>query len=645
MAISKRTIFAFSNTFVSKWLVLLIDVGLTFISFVLTLFIRFNFDLDYIVNTNYWSGTYIVLGVYTVAFIVFKSYVGVIRHTSLHDGVRILQSSTSALFTLVLVNLFVGIDLLDADFLWRNVHIPLSIISIHYLVVNFILLVSRLVFKTVYFKVISSRKFIKKKNILIYGAGQAGIITKNALLNDSSVSNKVVGFFDDNSSKIGASVEGVKVYDFEKDMKSLLEKYDVDYLILSVQNIAVVKKREIVEACLELGVEIRVVPPVSAWVKGNLNVKQIKAVRMADLLGRDPINLNFKNVSSEIEGKVVLITGAAGSIGSEIVRQVLKFNPSKVLMLDQAETPLFELDFLLRKDLPENTHDKCKLVVCSVVDKHCLESVFKKEAIDIVYHAAAYKHVPIIENNPIEGVKTNVLGTKNCADLSLKYKVNKFVMVSTDKAVNPTNVMGATKRVAEKYTNTLINEGGTNFIITRFGNVLGSNGSVIPLFRKQIEEGGPILVTHKDIERYFMTIPEACQLVLEAGAMGEGGEIFVFDMGESIKIYDVAKKMIKLAGFKVNEDIEIKIIGLRPGEKLYEELLTTKENCIDTHHPKIMKALVDEESPNVMASKIAELVAETAVETDDMKVVGLLKSIVPEYKSNNSRFEQLDTQV
>ena len=641
MRISRGTILKFSNTFVSKWLVLLIDFCLTSVAFSLTLVIRFNFDFDRIQRGTHWGNFYTVCGVYILFYLIFKSYQGVIRHTSLHDGIKILQSTTSALLVLVLVSVSLDTLFEDSSFLCNKIHVPLSIISIHYLLTNFILLVSRLLFKIIYFKVISSRKYLKNKNILIYGAGQAGIITKNALLNDGSRRNKVIGFFDDNVSKVGALIEGVKVYDFNSDIKKILDRYDVDYLILSVQNIDVIKKRAIVEECLELGIEIRVVPPVSAWVKGNLNVKQIKAVKMTDLLGREPIQLNVRNISSELEGRTILITGAAGSIGSEIVRQVLKFNPTKVIMLDQAETPLFELDFGLRKDLPQNRYDKCQVVVCDVCDRDCLEEIFKRNGIDIVYHAAAYKHVPIIENNPLEGVKTNVIGTKNCSDLSLKYKVMKFVMISTDKAVNPTNVMGATKRVAEKYTNTL-GGGDTSFVITRFGNVLGSNGSVIPLFRKQIEEGGPLLVTHKDIERYFMTIPEACQLVLEAGAMGVGGEIFVFDMGESIKIYDVAKKMIKLAGLKVGKDIEIEIIGLRPGEKLYEELLTNEENCIETHHPKIMKAVIDSEDFDVVLSRIEELIKETQLNVDDMKVVQLLKSVVPEYVSNNSKFEVLD---
>lgn len=641
MKIAKKIVVNLSNTFVSKWFVLIVDLALTLISFGLALLIRFNFELDTVLTSEHWNSTYIVIGVYTTFFLIFKSYAGVIRHTSLHDGIKILQSTTASFVVLISLSLIMEKLFLLSDDLQYNLHVSLSIVCIHYLLTNFILLVSRLIFKTIYFKLVSSRRYKKNKNVLIYGAGQAGIITKNALLNDSSISNKVVGFFDDNTSKIGASIEGVKVYSFKNDINKLIEKYNIDYVILAVQNISVIKKREIVEECLEMGIEIRVIPPVEAWVKGSLNVKQIKAVRMSDLLGRDPIELNVEHVSLEIEGKTILITGAAGSIGSEIVRQVLKFNPQKVLILDQAETPLFELDFALRKDLPQNTYDKCEIVVCSVVDKHRLENVFMTHAIDIIYHAAAYKHVPIIENNPIEGVKTNVVGTKNCSDLAVKYKVSKFVMVSTDKAVNPTNVMGATKRVAEKYTNTLANNKNTSFVITRFGNVLGSNGSVIPLFRKQIEEGGPILVTHKDIERYFMTIPEACQLVLEAGAMGVGGEIFVFDMGESIKIYDVAKKMIRLAGLRLGDDIEIKIIGLRPGEKLYEELLTSNENCVDTHHPKIMKALIDDDQEDVN-SMIHDLIEQVFVGDNDTQVVKLLKKIVPEYLSNNSKYESLD---
>lgn len=628
-----------SANFTSRWLVLLIDFILIFLSFFLAITIRFNFNVESAVWDEYFSKILILSIVYLLGFFLFRSYVGVIRHTSMVDAMRIFSATTFSLSLLLIIH-FISQLFLKGNGLHNYLWLPLSIIFIHYLLVNFVLLASRGLFKLIYFRLIHVSE--DRINILIFGAGEAGVIAKRVLVGDGANNKKVLGFFDDNKSKIGNSIDGVSVYSFDKHLDHFLNKHRIDHMVLAVQNISVSRKRAIVDICLEKGIEVKVVPPVSSWVNGELRSGQIQKIRMIDLLGREPIKLNVENVSKELKGKNILVTGAAGSIGSEIVKQVLRYSPNKVLLLDQAETPLFELDFFLRKKMPSDVYSRCQVIVCDVVDYDALDLIFDKNNIDIVYHAAAYKHVPIIENNPIEGVKTNIIGTKNCADLSVKHKVGKFVMVSTDKAVNPTNVMGATKRVAEKYTNTLIDKEDTNFIITRFGNVLGSNGSVIPLFRQQIEEGGPILITHKEIERYFMTIPEACQLVLEAGAMGEGGEIFVFDMGESVKIYDVAKKMIKLAGLKLNVDIKIDVIGLRPGEKLYEELLTNSENCVETHHPKIMKALIEKEDIHHIEQKINSLLMSVTNKEVDMKVVSYLKQIVPEYVSNNSKFQSLD---
>ena len=422
-----------------------------------------------------------------------------------------------------------------------------------------------------------------------------------------------------------------------------MKKNKVDQVIISIQSALPVKRRnEIVNQCLQYNLEVKVVPPVDNWIQGELSTKQIKSVKIEDLLERAPIELNNINVQREILDKIVLVTGAAGSIGSEIASQVLHYKPKLVILLDQAESALYELE----QDLKTRHKGFCEMATCviaDVSDYHRIRKVYDTYRPHLVFHAAAYKHVPLMEDNPYEAVKVNILGTKNVADLAVDFSAEKFVMVSTDKAVNPTNVMGATKRTAELYTQSLgkHNKAGTQFITTRFGNVLCSNGSVIPLFRKQIAKGGPITLTHRDITRYFMTIPEACNLVLEAGAMGHGGEIFVFDMGESVKIYDLAKKMIKLSGLQLGRDIEIEEVGLRPGEKLYEELLATKENTLSTHHPKIMIAeTTTMEYASILMS--IDRLKHAHQQGDNLDLVSTVKSIVPEFISNNSVFERLD---
>ena len=397
--------------------------------------------------------------------------------------------------------------------------------------------------------------------------------------------------------------------------------------------------------CLEFNYKVFTVPLITNWENQKEISQKIKNIQIEDLLERKPIVLDDRSITKQLKDKTVLITGAAGSIGSEIVRQVLSFHPKVVLMLDQAETPLHQLT-LETQALATNTI--IYSVIADVRSKKAIESVFATYRPQVVYHAPAYKHVPLMEENPAQAIVTNVKGTKNVADLSCKYSVSKFVMVSTDKAVNPSNVMGASKRIAEKYVQSLQwkhkkeNSGVvTKFITTRFGNVLGSNGSVVPLFTKQIAAGGPVTITHKDIIRYFMTIPEACQLVLEAGAMGNGGEIYIFDMGKPVKIYDLARKMIKLAGFTPDVDIKIEVVGLRPGEKLYEELLNDSAKTIPTHHDKIMIAQEMEEEFEELHQDIIELITGSDVFDNDA-IVSQMKKIVPEFKSLNSTFTVLD---
>jgi FlaA1/EpsC-like NDP-sugar epimerase len=492
----------------------------------------------------------------------------------------------------------------------------------------------RTLVKVLYFELKNPSR--EKTKVIIYGAGEAGMIAKRALDRDAGTKYKVVAFIDDDKKMQGKKIEGINIYKY--DAIDELLGASVAFMIISSRHILSQRKQQIIDKCLAYNVRILNVPPVSQWIKGELSFKQIKKINIEELLERDEIILDKENLAKQLNGKTILITGAAGSIGSEIVRQISAFNAKKIILLDQAESPLYDLTIELRDRNKLNLFEE---VIADISNLPRMQRVFEFYKPEIVFHAAAYKHVPLMESNPSEAVITNILGTKNVADLSVKYKVEKFVMVSTDKAVNPTNVMGASKRAAEMYIQALSTNSKTKFITTRFGNVLGSNGSVIPLFKKQIEKGGPITLTHPDITRYFMTIPEACQLVLEAGAMGNGGEIFIFDMGKSIKILDLAEKMIKLSGLVLHRDIEIIYTGLRPGEKLYEELLNNSENTLPTHHSQIMIAKIAPANIAIVAPLIDEII--NLFETqDNMKIVSKLKALVPEYISNNSEFQILD---
>ncbi|MBK7388358.1 MAG: polysaccharide biosynthesis protein [Bacteroidetes bacterium] len=478
----------------------------------------------------------------------------------------------------------------------------------------------------------------EKTNVIIFGAGEAGVIAKRTLDRDAGSKYKVLAFVDDNYKKSGKKVEGVSIYDTDEDLERLLAENEVQHLIISIQNLAPARKQEIVEMCLRHHTKVLTVPPVTNWINGALSFKQIKKIRIEELLERDPIRLDTAAITSQLTGKTILITGAAGSIGSEIVRQVLRFNPAKVIMLDCAESPMYDLEL----ETSEMRQGKVTEPVIADIRNHDrMLNVFRTFRPQIVFHAAAYKHVPMMENNPSEAILTNVKGTRITAELSDEFGVEKFVMVSTDKAVNPTSIMGATKRIAEIYIQSLNKKSKTKFITTRFGNVLGSNGSVIPRFNKQIESRQPITITHPEITRFFMTIPEACQLVLEAGAMGKGGEIFIFDMGKSVKITDLAKKMVQLSGLELGKDIQLVFTGLRPGEKLYEELLNDEENTIPTHHEKIMVAKVKEYDFDEVKKNVDDLVSLFNAQ-DNINLVRKMKEIVPEYISNNSVFEVLD---
>lgn len=628
-----------SDKYLARWIVLAYDIVIVFISFALAVVVRSNFDWFVLPDAVNWPTIISILIVSVTGFLISRSYTGIIRHTGLRDAYNLMKANIIIASLLLVEGIIVGSDSL--------LFISHSVILIQFLLSLFILIGSRMVVKVLYQSFMNGQATSKKTKVLIYGAGASGMITKSTLMQDTTREYDILGFVDDNAYKVGKTIEGVMVYSFKKMFSNdYVSKLNPDQLIISIQSkLHTTRKKEIVEAALAKNLEIKIVPPVENWIHGELSTKQIKNVKIENLLERDPIVLDNVHIRREINGKRVLVTGAAGSIGSEISRQLLHYKPLEVVFLDQAESALYDLEQEIKNNHP-NLYDLAKFVIADVTNKKRIEKTFEAFKPQIVFHAAAYKHVPLMEDNPYEAVSVNICGTKNVADLACAFNVEKFVMVSTDKAVNPTNVMGATKRTAEMYTQGLSNKKGctTNFIITRFGNVLGSNGSVIPLFRRQIENGGPITITHRDITRYFMTIPEACNLVLEAGAMAKGGEIFVFDMGESVKIYDLAKKMVKLSGLRLGKDIEIAEVGLRPGEKLYEELLAVQENTKPTHHPKILIAEVSSFKYDDVLAMIATL--EKSLETNDnVELVKNLKMIVPEYISNNSIFASLDLKM
>jgi FlaA1/EpsC-like NDP-sugar epimerase len=627
----------YSNRFVSRWLVLVIDLAIVLFTFQLSLIIRHNFDLTQIDAEQMFEQSIVVFITFAIGFLAFHSYSGVVRHTNVADAFRILKASTLATVLLFVLNLAAVRYFPNSQ---GVLAVPLSVLLIHYLFSNFALVVSRFIFKAVYHTLFDKGR--QRVNVIIYGAGSSGMTTKSTFAADKHTYYNVVGFIDDNPTKQNKVIQGVKVYSSGILESDFIEKKEVREVILSIHNISNQRKREIVDLCLVHNIKVKSVPPIEKWINGELTSHQLKPVRIEDLLQRDEIRLDKDNVRQEIYEKVVLVTGAAGSIGSEIARQLLHYRPAQLILVDQGETPMYELEQELRKVQPA-LFSSVRMVVADIRNDRRMRHVFKKFRPNYVFHAAAYKHVPLMEENSYEAVMVNVFGTQNIADLAMEFGVQKFVMVSTDKAVNPTNVMGATKRIAEIYTQSLNNTIGstTRFVTTRFGNVLGSNGSVIPLFRKQIEAGGPITVTHPDITRYFMTIPEACQLVLEAGVMGEGGEIFIFDMGESVKILDVAKKMIKLSGLTLGKDIQISFTGLRPGEKLYEELLATTENTMPTHHHKIMIAKVRSYDYDQISQQLVHL-KQVLNLGDENRIVTKLKELVPEFVSNNSRFEEID---
>lgn len=563
------------------------------------------------------------------SFYFGKTYAGIIRYTGTQDAQRI---------TVYLLLGSIIFCLLNAGrYFWydERYFLPFSIIFIDFLMSTFLMIGVRLGVKVLYSELKNPSK--SKVSVIIFGAGESGIITKRTIDRDSKSGFQVVAFVDDDERKAGKKLEGVNIFHSTKT-EELFSSGKYEQLIISVQELSAERKKQLIDLALKHNVQVMNVPPVKRWIKGELSLRQLREVKIEDLLGRPRIELDKAHLYDQLHAKRILVTGAAGSIGSELVRQILNYEPAQLFVLDQGETPMYELQLELALSYP---NAPMEFVIGDVRQLDRMRRLMDHAQPQIVFHAAAYKHVPLMEENPSEAVLANVLGSKNMVDLSDDFKVEQFVLVSTDKAVNPTSVMGATKRVAEIYAQSK-NEGSTTqFITTRFGNVLGSNGSVIPLFKKQIEEGGPLSVTHAEVTRYFMTIPEAAQLVLEAGTLGDGGEIFVFDMGESVRIIDLAKNMIRLSGLELDKDIEIKISGLRPGEKLFEELLSDEENTVPTHHPKILKAKVRSYNHAEVAQKIGELI-QLFGDQNNHEIVRRIKDLVPEYKSQNSPYSQLD---
>lgn len=620
-----------------RWVIIALDLAIISFSVFLGYLLRFNFSFTDLQVNHVFSGILLYVTIAFLAILVTGSYKGIIRYTGIQDGVRIF-------FMLVLTAVLVTLINFYNDLNYQTYIIPYSVIFIAFLSSFLLLFNYRLLVKYLFSYYRNS--VTRKSRVLIYGAGHSGMITKQVI--DASPDMVVVGFIEDDAHKTGKLLSGSQIYPVEK-LEDLLEELQVNELVITIKDLGYEKISSVVDICLRNRVKVRNIPPLDRWVRQELSIKQIREIKIEDLLEREAIRLPSEHVARELSGRVVCVTGAAGSIGSEIAHQVLNYNPSQLILIDQNESALFELERtirLVKKRTPIFPY------LADITNADRIRAIFEEHKPHLVFHAAAYKHVPLMESHPAEAVLCNILGTKIVADISVKSNVEKFVMISTDKAVNPTSIMGCSKRIAELYVqalNTHVAMQGngqvrTAFITTRFGNVLGSNGSVIPIFKKQIEEGGPVTVTHPEITRYFMTIQEACQLVLEAGSMGSGGEVFIFDMGQSIKILDLARKMIRLSGLEPNKDIQIVFTGLREGEKLHEELLFEKENLLPTHHQKIMKARISE-MPYHEINNMIELFWDLISDRNELKMVALMKELVPEFKSNYSRYEVLDKEV
>lgn len=572
-----------SDRFISQWLILLLDLLIVLITAPVAFWLIYNLRADQLVVTKIIQYCFGALLAYLIGSLISNSYRGVIRHTSLEDAINVVLGTFIALLVLIGLNI-----LIDQTKIFFDIRFPYALLFLHNFFATFLLIVFRLGTKLTYFRLIKPR--VLGNNTIIYGAGEIGMLTKNVLLNDNTSTNRIICFLDDNPNKVKKRIQGIEVLESSALTREFIEGQRVTTLIFAVENLDPRKKTRVIDLCLEHQVIVKQAPPLDDWMQGKVSSHQIRQVKIEDLLQRTPLKLNQSHLEGYFDSKVILVSGAAGSIGGELVKQLALNKAKKIVLLDHAETPIFNLyQELTEAGLPV---DNIVEEIVSITHPDELRRVFSQHRPHIVFHAAALKHVPLMQRNPKAAFDTNVLGSKNMALMSGEHGVEKFIMLSSDKAVRPANVMGATKRIAEMFVKGLHDAAtfDTQYIITRFGNVLGSNGSVIPIFKRQIAKGGPVTVTHQDITRYFMTIPEACQLVLEAGVMGEGGETYIFDMGEPVKIVDLAKKMIALSGMRLDLDIHIEVTGLRPGEKLYEELWHGDEKQLPTHHDKIMIA-------------------------------------------------------
>jgi FlaA1/EpsC-like NDP-sugar epimerase len=611
----------FTNRYLSRWMVLIFDLATIPVAYFLAYLLRYNFDLNAALSSMSLLHFTVIIPVYLLVFWRLKPYSGILRHSNTRDLGRILMAMLLAALMLILL-----VEMSRAWEITFFANLPLSVIIIMNLAASAVLIWSRLLARTILSQIKRSRKGAKK--VMIYGTGHLGHLTLEALQMDTSSDTDVVGFIDDDPALDSRHMCELPIFTVDHAFNSIIPEQGVTEIILAVepQKMSQKQKKKITEQCVSRRIVIKELPPIESWINRKLEVKSIRKINILDLLGRETIQLDHEKIKSGLKNSVVLVAGAAGSIGSEIIRQMIAFHVKQVILLDKAESDLFNLQ---EEILAKNSGTDFRVVIADVTNKERIRNI----------NAAAYKHVPLMEDCPCEAIRVNVGGTMNLADLSVEFGVEKFVFISTDKVVNPTNVMGASKRISEIYIQSMMQSGkfATRFITTRFGNVLGSCGSVVPLFEKQIGRGGPVTVTHKEITRYFMTIPEACQLVLEAGFMGNGGEIFVFDMGEPVRIHDLAEKMISLSGYVPNVDIDIKITGLRPGEKLYEELLDNKEELLPTYNDKIFIGKVRKHDYIQVSSEIGELLSNIDGK-NCLDLVRQMMEIVPEFNPTNANY-------
>lgn len=628
-----------------RWFIFLLDLVCIQLSIFFSFILRFNFNLEEVAKYNISFVLIASLLLNGILFYLLKSYAGIIRYTNIEDTFRLLIVNSIASIFYFSINFGVNFFATDINLF------PTSVVVINFFITNFVLITYRLLVRYTfnYYKATQNESY--KIKAAVFDTSEYGLQTKKVINSFPSSNIQVIAFMDDVLSKSGKLMENIPIYSTDEHSFQKLKEEGVELLIIANRKLSKEQLVQLVDTSLKYGIKVQQVPPIKEWLNGQLGAQQLKDIKIEDLLEREVIKIHNDKIHFELKGKKILVTGAAGSIGSELVRQLINYKPSLIILCDQAETPMHELHLEI---LETFKGANVKTYIGDITDVVRMEHLFEIFKPEVVFHAAAYKHVPLMEDNPSIAVLNNVQGTKILAELSIANEVEKFVMVSTDKAVNPTNIMGATKRIAEIYTQSLFKnlvavhadnkEEVTKFVTTRFGNVLGSNGSVIPRFKMQMDKGGPITVTHPEITRFFMTIPEACQLVIEAGVMGQGSEIFVFDMGKPVKIVDLARRMIRLAGKEPDVDIKIEYTGLRPGEKLYEELLNDSENVMPTYHDKIMIAKVAEYDYEEVHRKVAKLIS-SAKQHYTLETVGLIKSLVPEYTSNNSAYQNASSGV